>query len=369
MKIVIFGLVISSSWGNGHATLWRGLCKALGRRKHRIVFFERDVPYYAAHRDGTEFEGVELRLYSAWEQVRLPAQQELADADVAIVTSYCPDALDACDLVLFSPTGLSVFYDMDTGITLKRLRDGDPVSYIPPDGLAGFDLVLSYTGGRALAEIRSRLGARRVEALYGSVDPEVHFPAPPGERYRADMSYLGTYAEVRQQALIDLFVEPARRLPWRRFLLAGSQYPEAFPWTDNIHFIRHLPPADHPAFYCSSRLALNVTRQAMAAMGYCPSGRLFEASACGAPLLSDDWDGLDRFFEPNSEILIARTTGHAMDALHRGEEDLKRIGRAARERTLSCHTAAHRALELEAVLEAARSTEPAQTRGAGGEAT
>jgi spore maturation protein CgeB len=338
MKLVVFGLTMSSSWGNGHATLWRGLCRALLRRGHDVVFFERDVPYYREHRDLWELPGMELRLYPDWEGVLPEARGHLADADVAMVTSYCPDGVVATDLVLSSPARRRVFYDLDTPVTLDQLKQGKPVFYLGPRGLGDFDLVLSYTGGAALDELRDRLGARRVAPLYGHVDPEVHRPMPPAPQYRADLSYLGTYAEDRQAALERLFIEPARRLPGLRFLIGGAQYPHEFPWTDNIYFVRHLPPEEHPAFFCSSRLTLNVTRRAMAEMGYCPSGRLFEAAACGVPIVSDEWDGLDYFFEPGREILVARTTAHVMDALAMSNEALARIARAGRERVLAMHT-------------------------------
>jgi spore maturation protein CgeB len=227
------------------------------------------------------------------------------------------------------------------------------VEYILDRGLGDFDLVLSYTGGQALAELKSLLGARHVVPLYGSVDPETHFPAPPEERFRADLSYLGTYAQDRQAALEDLFIEPARRRPDLRFVIGGPQYPSGFPWTENLFFIQHIPPAEHPAFYSSSRLTLSVTRAPMARLGYCPSGRLFEAAACGVPIISDDWEGLDYFFEPGIEILIARTTGHVMDALAESPERLQKIARAGRERAMAAHTAERRALELENLLEAA----------------
>jgi spore maturation protein CgeB len=360
---VVFGLSVSSSWGNGHATLWRGLIKALGRLGHRTIFFERDTEYYAQHRDLRELEGGELVLYSSFREIRRQAVKHLAEADAAIVTSYCPDAIEASAEALNSPARVRCFYDLDTGVTLGRLRAGEPVEYIPANGLADFDLVLSYTGGQALSELKTRLGARHVAPLYGSVDPEVHHPAPAEERYRADLSYLGTYSPDRQAALDSLFLEPARRRPDLRFVIGGSQYPGEFPWMENIFFIPHVPPADHPAFYCSSRLCLNVTRGPMAEMGYCPSGRLFEAAACGAPILSDDWDGLDYFFEPALEILVARTTGHVMDALAMAPEALARVAKAGRERVLAVHTANRRALELENILEAAVSL-PVEQAGA-----
>ena len=352
MKLVIFGLTVSSSWGNGHATIWRALCRALAGRGHRVVFFERDVPYYASHRDLTELPGGQLYLYADWAEVLPLAQRQLADADVAMVTSYCPDGLAASDLVLASRARLRTFYDLDTPVTLARLQAGETVDYIGPRGLQDFDLVLSFTGGAALTALQTRLGARRVAPLYGSVDPEAHRPALAVAAYRADLSYLGTYAADRQAALERLFLEPARRLPGQRFVIGGALYPAEFPWRENIFFVRHLPPAQHAAFFCSSRLTLNVTRGAMAQMGHCPSGRLFEAAACGAPLLSDWWAGLDSFFTPGAEILVAHTAEDTVNALQLSDAQRARMARAARARTLEEHTAARRAAELEAVLAA-----------------
>jgi spore maturation protein CgeB len=358
MKIVIFGLTISSSWGNGHATLWRGLCRALARRGHRIVFFEQDVPYYAANRDLHDIPGGSLVLYENWETVRARAKAEAGDADVAMVTSYCPDGLAATDLILDMAGPTRVFYDLDTPVTFSRLEANQPVGYIGPRGFQDFDLVLSYTGGRALDRLRVELGARRVAPLYGHVDPDIHRPTTSVAHYRSDFSYLGTYAEDRQDMLERLFIDPARLRPDRKFLIGGAQYPQDFPWTSNIHFVRHLPPSEHPAFFSSSRLTLNVTRQAMAAMGWCPSGRLFEASACGTPVLSDDWEGLDSFFKPGREILIARTTEEAVQALDLSDAELERIARDSRERTLAEHTSDQRARDLEILL-ASSSSSPA----------
>ena len=350
MKLVIFGLTISSSWGNGHATLWRGLLRAFAKRGHDVVFFERDVPYYAAHRDLCELEHGQLRLYAQWEDVRHDAARELDDADAGMVTSYCPDGIAASELVLDSSVGRRVFYDLDTPVTLSQLSAGERVPYLPPQGLGDFDLVLSYTGGEALTELRSRLHARHAAPLYGSVDPNEHRPVNPVAAYRSDLSYLGTYAEDRQRALAELFLEPARRLPSMRFLIGGAQYPSSFPWSENIHFKRHLPPAEHPAFFSSSRMTLNVTRRAMAAMGWCPSGRLFEAAACGVPILSDSWAGLDQFFTPGAEIFVAENSDDAVGAIGLDDATLRAVASAARERALTEHTAERRAAELESML-------------------
>jgi spore maturation protein CgeB len=346
MKIVIFGLTISSSWGNGHATLWRGLCKGLAKLGHDVVFFERNAPYYTAHRDWQQLPDGELILYDTWRDVLVRVRMALTGADVGIVTSYCPDAVAATQEMLDAGGVVRVFYDLDTPVTLDALRNGRAVAYLPLSGLREFDLVLSYTGGTALEALEARLGAANAHALYGHVDPDVHRPVQPVEQFRADLSYLGTYAADRQPTLERLFVRPARLRSSKRFLIGGAQYPEDFPWTQNVYFVQHVAPSDHAAFFCSSRLTLNVTRAAMAAMGWCPSGRLFEAAACGAVLLSDWWAGLDAFYAPESEILIADDTTAALLALELSDATLRRIGKAARERTLDEHTCHHRAREL-----------------------
>ena len=299
MQVVIFGLTISSSWGNGHATLWRSLIRAMTKRGYRVTFYEKNVQYFANTSDAWELPaGARLRLYQSIDVIQGEARRELAEADLAICTSFCPDGAMACDWILNSNARTRVFYDMDTPVTLDSLRRETAVSYLPAEGLAEFDLVLSYTGGRALDELQTRLGARAVAPLYGWVDPESHFPVALVERFRSAYSYLGTYAADRQETLTRLFLEPARQLPEERFLIGGAQYPADFPWLPNLFFTQHLEPGQHPAFFCSGRATLNVTRRAMAEYGYCPSGRLFEAAACGVPMLSDVWEGLDPVFRP-----------------------------------------------------------------------
>ncbi len=352
MRITIFGLSVSSTWGNGHATLWRGLIRALADQGHHVTFFERDVPYYAANRDLLALPaGGRLVFYGNWADVLPTARAAVATSDVGIVTSYCPDALGAETLLCEHAGVVRCFYDLDTPVTLSRLARGEPVDYVGPHGLRDYHLALSYTGGPALRLLQTRLGARKSVPLYGSVDPDAHRPAELRPGYRAHLSYIGTYAEDRQAALEALFVEPARRLPGERFVIAGAQYPHSFPWTANIFFVRHLPPAEHPPFYASSRLTLNVTRQAMAAMGWCPSGRLFEAAACGAPILSDRWQGLEEFLSPGSEILAADNTEAALAALALPDGELVEIAARARARVLDEHSAARRARALVTALE------------------
>lgn len=354
MKIAIWGLTVSSSWGNGHATLWRGLIRALGAQGHEVVFVERDQPWYADHRDLHELSGGRLLLYRDWNEV-LARRRELLDADAMMVTSYCPDAQAAHALIHEQGRGLTVFYDLDTPVSFGRLQAGERVDYFPDEGLQAYDLVLSYTGGPALDALRDRLGARRTAPLYGHVDPQAHRPVLPRDLYRGDLSYLGTYAADRQPVVQRLFIEPAAAASDRRFVLGGSSYPADFPWQPNIWFMNHVAPPDHPAFFCSSRLTLNVTRADMAAMGWCPSGRLFEAAACGVPIISDVWDGLDRFFRPGEEILFAQRAEDVLDALSLSDVELHRIADAARTRVLAEHSSEHRARDLVRLIEAARS--------------
>jgi spore maturation protein CgeB len=358
VKLVVFGLSISSSWGNGQATTWRALARGLADAGHELVFFERDVSYYASHRDLTSIPRGRLHLYSSFADVLPTVHRELASADAAMVTSYCPDGPEAAERVLESRASVRAFYDMDAPVTLSRLRRGEVVDYLPRGGLGDFDVVLSFIGGRMLGELARHLGARRVEPLYGCVDPGIHRPADRGAA-DADLSYLGTYSVDRQAALEALLFEPARALPEQRFVVGGPLYPAELAWPSNVRHVDHVPPGRHAAFYGASRLTLNVTRGPMKASGFCPSARLFEAAACGVAILSDSWRGLDAFFEPGHEILVASETAEAIDFLKVDPETLARVGNAARARVLDQHTGAHRARELVSILERASHRGPA----------
>lgn len=356
MRFVIFGLTVTSSWGNGHATLWRSLLKAMSRRGHKVTFYEKNVSYYADTRDGwVPPARMALRLYNSLRDIAPEAARDLDFADVALCTSYCPDGPEASQMILNSRAWVKAFYDLDTPVTLKALQPDEVVPYLPAEGLGGFDLVLSYTGGRALGELQSRLGARYVAPLYGCVDPEVHCPLAPLPDFRGVLCYLGTYAQNRQHALEELFVRPAALLPRERFVIAGAKYPESFPWRENIFFVRHLSPFLRSAFFCSSRATLNITRASMSEYGYCPSGRLFEAAACRAPIVSDWWEGLDSFFTPDREILRADSAEDVLRALSLSDVELHEIGSAARLRVLERHTANRRVAELENICESVRS--------------
>lgn len=348
MKLAIFGLSITSSWGNGHATTYRSLVRALVRRGHDVLFLERDVPWYAAHRDLPELPFGRLGLYRSLTELRERFGAEVRSADAVIVGSYVPEGAAVGEWVTRVARGVTAFYDIDTPVTLARLERGD-CEYLAPGSIPRFDLYLSFSGGPILERLEREYGATRARPLYCSVDPENYYPEPSPSRWA--MGYLGTYCEDRQPALERLLLEPARRCPALRFVVAGPQYPATVAWPANVERIAHLPPGEHRAFYCGQRFTLNLTRADMLRAGYSPSVRLFEAAACAAPIISDPWEGLDGLFRPGREILLARGTADVMGYLvDLPEAERLEIGRRARERVLAAHTAAHRAAELERYL-------------------
>jgi spore maturation protein CgeB len=345
MRIVFLGLSITSSWGNGHATTYRGLIKGLLGRGHRVSFLERDCPWYAAHRDPLSDDWGRVYLYNGLSDLKKAFTDDVTAADAVIVGSYVPQGSEVLRWVLETARGLVAFYDIDTPITVARLTRGDH-EYIDAALLPRLDLYLSFTGGPILDHIRQSFGVRRAVPLYCAVDPEVHFPEPCPPRW--DLGYLGTYSTDRQPKLELLLNAPARRLPDHRFVVAGPQYPPDIHWPPNVERVEHLPPHRHRHFYSSARFTLNITRADMVAAGWSPSVRLFEAAACGVPIISDDWPGLATIFAPGDEIFIAPDDDQVVDILAGlTEERRRRLATAALCRVLDNHTAACRARELE----------------------
>jgi spore maturation protein CgeB len=347
LKLVVLGLSLSSSWGNGHATTYRALLKAFAARGHQVVFLERDVPWYAAERDLPDPDWCRLLLYP--DLAGLDAHRDLiAAADAVIVGSYVPDGVAVGRFVQAHAGGVTAFYDIDTPVTLAKLARGD-FEYLTPDLIPGYDLYLSFTGGPTLGLIERQYGSPAARALYCSVDPDRY---PQLDRpVRWDLSYLGTYSPDRQPVLERLLVEPARRLPHRRFVVAGPQYPDTIAWPDNVERFQHVGPADHAEFYAASRYTLNVTRADMVAAGWSPSVRLFEAASCGTPIISDIWPGLDALLLPDRDILLAADTSEVTAIIDgQPEEDRRAIAAGGRARVMGGHTAAHRAGELETLL-------------------
>jgi spore maturation protein CgeB len=356
--IVIIGLSITSSWGNGHATTWRALVRELARRGHRVTFLERDVPWYRDNRDLPRPPYGTTILYDSLEALMAGHARAVRNADLVIVGSYVPDGIAVCEWVLDSASGTVAFYDIDTPVTLAGLERGD-CEYMAPAVIPRLDLYLSFTGGPTLTRLERDLGALRARALYCSVDPLQYHPEP--REIRWDLGYLGTYAADRQPALERLLTGPANVWPEGRFVVAGPSFPDSVSWPVNVARIDHLPPSAHRAFYNAQRFTLNVTRADMVSSGYAPSVRLFEAAACGTAIISDRWPGLDELFEPEQEILIADHGDEVLDSLQR-VPDARRyeIGERGRQRVLQAHTAAHRVQELERYVQECASTRRAR---------
>jgi spore maturation protein CgeB len=358
LRFVVLGLSITSSWGNGHATTYRALLRELSARGHDVVFLERDVPWYAGNRDLPQPDFCRTVLYSSLQELQQRHASALREADVVIVGSYVPDGIAVAEWVTATARGVTAFYDIDTPVTLARL-DAGHCDYLTKRLIGRFQIYLSFTGGPTLERLERKYGAAAARPLYCSFDPELYYPEPVASP-RWDLGYMGTYSDDRQPTLQRLLLDSARHWGGGRFVVAGPQYPAGIRWGANVRRVEHVPPAGHRAYYSAQRFTLNVTRRAMIDAGYSPSVRLFEAAACGTPIISDAWEGLDTLFRPAREILLARSSRDVVAWLvDMTDRERRAIGAAARARVLAGHTAAHRALELESYAHEALSIEPA----------
>jgi spore maturation protein CgeB len=347
-EIIFIGLSITSSWGNGHATTYRSLIRGLHRRGHRVLFLEHDQPWYASNRDAPILPYCQSRLYADNDELFARYTPRIRAAAAVIVGSYVHRGREVCDWVLERGGGVKAFYDIDTPVTLSRLQT-DSCDYLRASQVPQFDLMLSFTGGPTLQRLEDEFGARCAKPLYCSVDVEQH--RPTALKKDLELGYLGTYSADRQPGLEELLNEPARRLPKQRFAVVGAQYPKDLMWPKNVQRVDHMAPDQHAMFYSRQRFTLNLTRADMRKAGYSPSVRLFEAAACGTPIISDDWVGLSEVLEPGKEILIARSADDVTNYLQNvGDPETRSIAEAARERVFAEHSSAHRAAELESYL-------------------
>ncbi len=349
LSLVVLGLSITSSWGNGHATTYRALVREITARGHDVLFLERDQPWYAENRDMPVPPHGRTVVYRSLDELRDGFTRAVRRADAVVLGSYVPDGITIADWIVAEAGGTKAFYDIDTPVTMAALRQGT-CEYIAPRQIARFDLYLSFTGGPTLTRLEREFGSPAARALYCSFDPQLYFPESAAE-VRWDLGYLGTYSDDRQPTLERLLLQPAERWPGGRFIVAGPQYPETIAWPANVEREIHVAPAHHRTFYTAQRFTLNVTRADMIRAGWSPSVRLFEAAACGVPIVSDEWPGLDEFFVPGQEIFVSRSADDTL-ALLRTLPDEARLAAAerARARVVSAHTAAHRAAQLESAL-------------------
>ncbi len=345
LNVVILGLSITSSWGNGHAVTYRGLVREIAALGHRVLFLERNVPWYAGARDMPYADWVRIGLYNDLAELKNKYAIAVKEADLVIVGSYVPEGVAVCEWVLEEAGGITAFYDIDTPVTLAKLKRGDH-EYLKPDLIPRFHLYFSFTGGPTLDLLEKTYGSPAARALYCCADTRDYHPQNVLPSY--DLGYMGTYSEDRQPPLEKLMLEPARQWREGKFIVAGSQFPDSISWPENTLHIHHLSPKDHCGFYNSQRFTLNVTREDMIESGWSPSVRLFEAAACGTPIISDHWPGLDAFFTPDEEILISKSAEETLFYLRNlTRSECRKMAERAREKVMDAHTATHRARELE----------------------
>lgn len=357
MKIAVFGLAITSSWGNGHAVTWRSLLRGAHELGHDITFYERDQPWYARHRDLTAPEYCQVRLQTDLAQALADARWEARQADCVVVGSYVQDGPLILRELLAGGSAQIVFYDIDTPITLAALEKNE-CPYMDAELIPGLDLYLSFTGGETPAWIEERWGARMARTLYCCFEPDLYFPPRKNEfpEKLYDLSYMGTHAADREGKFQELLLRPARMLREQKFMVAGALYAPYQDWPNRLQHIEHLAPEQHREFYCQSGWTLNLTRKAMVLAGYSPSVRLFEAAACATPIISDRFAGMESLFQPDEEIMIADTAGEMVRILSEyNPEQARRVGLAAAERVRERDCGRARAAEMMGHCAAAKS--------------
>lgn len=342
LDIVILGLSFSSSWGNGHATTYRSLVKGLCEEGHQVTFLERDIEWYASNRDMETSEYCDLYFYKDLDDLEIYLDI-IRRADLVMVGSYLKSGVEVSEFVLNQARGATAFYDIDTPVTISKLRKKD-YEYIHPRLIPKFDFYFSFSGGDVLATLEQEFNASSAKPLYCSVDTDLYYPEYRNKEWQ--LGYLGTYSDDRQLTLEKLLLKTAKAKRENQFVVAGPQYPDDISWPENVRRINHLPPKDHRTFYNQQLFTLNVTRSAMIETGFSPSVRLFEAAACGTPVISDSWEGLGEFFEPGREILIAESTEDVEWYLNYSKEEIEQIANRARDRILQRHTSQARAREL-----------------------
>ena len=350
MRIAFFASSLVSAYWNGAATYYRGLVKELHRRGHRTTFFEPDAFDRQLYRDMPDPEWAEVVVYEPTEDGALAALERARGADV-VVKATGVGVLDALleEAVLdVRGDGVAIFWDVDAPATLARLEtdEGDPLRALVPR----YDLVLTYGGGEPVVRRYRALDARDCVPVYNALDPETHHPVPPDPRYAADLAFLGNRLPDREERVEQFFLRAAELAPDRRFLLGGAGWDER-QIPPNVRLLGHVPTGEHNAFNCTPAAVLNVLRESMATNGWSPATRVFEAAGAGACVISDAWEGIDEFLEPEREVLVAGSGDDVAETLERlTKDEAAAIGEAARGRVLAQHTYAHRAEQLERML-------------------
>ena len=352
MRVSFYGSSLVSCYWNGAATYYRGLLRALAERGHEITFFEPDAFGRQEHRDISDPDWCRIVVWPATGEGMARALQEGHGADLIVKASgvgVFDTELEAAVLTLRRRDNLVAFWDVDAPATLDRLEgdSADPFAAL----ILLYDIVFTYGGGEPVVRAYRRLGARGCEPVYNALDPATHFPVEPDPRFAAELGFLGNRLPDREARVVEFFFGAAQALPQARFLLGGAGWDQVL-LPSNVRYVGHVGTADHNAFNASVRAVLNINRASMAAYGFSPPTRVFEAAGAGACLITDDWEGIEQFLEPGDEILVAKDGREVASLLvGLGSERAREIGSAAKARVLADHTYAQRAIQVEGVLE------------------
>lgn len=351
LDVAFFGSSLVSAYWNGAATYYRGIIRALAANGHRVTFYEPDAYERQKHRDIDDPPWARVVVYGADPASAEAALGQARGADVIVKASGvgANDALlEAAVPAAKRPDALAIFWDVDAPATLARMR-ADPDDPFRRE-VTRYDMVLTYGGGTPVVEAYRGFGARFCTPVYNALDPETHHPVPRDPHFAADLTFVGNRLPDRERRVETFFLDAAARLPGHRFLLGGSGW-DGKPIPANVRALGHVYTADHNALNASALAVLNVTRDSMAETGFSPPTRVFEAAGAGACLVTDAWEGIDLFLEPDREVLVARDGGEvARHVASLTPDEARRIGERARRRMLDEHTYAHRACEVERLL-------------------
>lgn len=353
MKVAFFGSSLVSAYWNGAATYYRGIIRALDGLGYKVTFYEPDAFDRQKHRDIPDPEYADIVVYGAEEEREvLDTVRRATNADFVVKASgvgVWDELLEEAVLELRAPDRLVAFWDVDAPATLERMENDpdDPFRRLVPE----YDLVLTYGGGRPVIDAYTAFGAGRCVPIYNALDPSTHHPVDPDARFAGDLGFLGNRMPDRESRVWEYFFHPARQLPDRRFLIGGNGWDQHVLEADNVVYLGHVYTRDHNAFNCTPTCVLNITRDSMVRFGFSPATRVFEAAGAGACLITDAWEGIDMFLEPGEECLVAHRGDEVIEIIRTLDtERAGHIGRAAKERLLSEHTYAHRAVELDVLL-------------------
>jgi spore maturation protein CgeB len=353
LNIAFFGSSLVSAYWNGAATYYRGIIRALAERGHRVTFYEPDAYERQKHRDIPDPEWAKVVVYPADKEKGVMRALEMArGADLVVKASgvgVFDDLLEQAVLEFQSPETLVIFWDVDAPATLDRVQKNPKDAFKPL--ISRYDLIFTYGGGDPVVNAYQALGAKQCVPIYNALDPSTHFPVPPDSRFECDLAFLGNRLPDREARVEQFFLNVAAELRSQKFILGGNGWHDK-PMSPNIKYLGHVYTKDHNALNCTPKAVLNISRESMARYGFSPATRVFEAAGAAACMITDAWEGIDFFFEPGSEILVANSGNEVKNLLaNLSPERARQIGQAAYKRVLAQHTYAHRAAQVESILE------------------